>query len=633
MCSRKVTFLLLSMLLAVAYKGFGQCTGNVIFKEDFGGNGSSQPVGFPLPAGVTDYIFQTTSDVNDGEYSIRNTTASRLTNGPQFGTWLIGGDHTGNGYMMIVNASFNAGKFYQAKVDNLCPGSKLSFSAWIANLEPLGGTDPLDPVVKFEITSAVSGQVLGSYTTATIKRYTKFTWEQYGFSFTLPAGETSVILTMYNNQVGGLGNDLTLDDIEFNLCGPQNTVSIQGGFQNGNTTCQFSPITLNSTVEAGFYANPVYQWQSSPDSLTWTSIPGATQTSYTIPSVQVADALYYRLLIAESGGINLTNCRTVSKNLHLQVYSPQPVNFQNKNQYCEKDTMVLNCITPASSYQWTGPAGYTGSSATVRIPDVSAANQGLYLVDIVTEGGCQSSGNTNITILKNNLSTPLDDAKLLCNGETVSYNAYDPSIVSYLWSTGATIPDVTLSDAGIYWLEVKDVYCTLRDSVVITAKVTPVVHIGNDTTVCVSEILLLNAADPQADTYLWQDGSTLPYFEVSDSGRYSVTVTNGCGTGFGEVLVNYMECSDEIFVPTAFTPNGDHLNDVLKGRAFFRLESYSFRVFNRWGQLVFSTTSIQSGWDGRISGREAPSGTYVWTITYKRNGNQQQEKGTVVLIR
>jgi len=125
----------------------------------------------------------------------------------------------------------------------------------------------------------------------------------------------------------------------------------------------------------------------------------------------------------------------------------------------------------------------------------------------------------------------------------------------------------------------------------------------------------------------------MPYFEVSDSGRYSVTVTNGCGSASGEVLVNYMECSDQVFVPTAFTPNGDHLNDVLKGRAYFRVETYNFRVFNRWGQLVFSTTSIQSGWDGRIAGKEAPSGNYVWTIIYRRNGVQRQEHGTVVLIR
>src|SRR4030095_16832624 len=100
---RKAAFLFFSLFLATALKSFGQCSGNVIFKEDFGGNGSIQTVGFPLSAGVTDYSFQTSADVNDGQYSIRNTTASLLSNGPQFGTWLVGRDHTGDGYMMIVN--------------------------------------------------------------------------------------------------------------------------------------------------------------------------------------------------------------------------------------------------------------------------------------------------------------------------------------------------------------------------------------------------------------------------------------------------------------------------------------------------------------------------------------------------
>jgi hypothetical protein len=56
---------------------------------------------------------------------------------------------------------------------------------------------------------------------------------------------------------------------------------------------------MNGTVEPGFYANPVYQWQSSTDSLSWTDIPGATQTNYSLPGVQISDGRYYRLLIAE----------------------------------------------------------------------------------------------------------------------------------------------------------------------------------------------------------------------------------------------------------------------------------------------------------------------------------------------
>jgi hypothetical protein len=81
-------------------------------------------------------------------------------------------------------------------------------------------TDPLDPIVKFEITSAVSGQVLGSFTTATITRHTVepgTIWFQFHAALRRNFGHTHHV----HNQIGGLGNDLTLDDIEFNLCGPE----------------------------------------------------------------------------------------------------------------------------------------------------------------------------------------------------------------------------------------------------------------------------------------------------------------------------------------------------------------------------------------------------------------------------
>lgn len=90
-----------------------------------------------------------------------------------------------------------------------------------------------------------------------------------------------------------------------------------------------------------------------------------------------------------------------------------------------------------------------------------------------------------------------------------------------------------------------------------------------------------------------------------------------------------------IAVPTAFTPNGDGLNDFLYPLNAYKATNLSFKVFNRLGQLVFSTTNWTDRWDGRVNGQPQPAGVYVWTLKYINIDTQKTVvlKGTTVLIR
>jgi gliding motility-associated-like protein len=91
---------------------------------------------------------------------------------------------------------------------------------------------------------------------------------------------------------------------------------------------------------------------------------------------------------------------------------------------------------------------------------------------------------------------------------------------------------------------------------------------------------------------------------------------------------------DSIYVPNAFTPNNDGLNDLFKPIIGIRFTLDDFRIFNRWGQRVFSTRQKDYGWNGKTGGTEQPAGMYVWYLMAKdRNGKQVKLKGTVVLIR
>ena len=309
-CVFKGVFILIVFQAFVISKNFSQCVATTIFKEDFGTG--TNAYGPALNSNITSYNYNATGSLADGDYSIRKTAAP-LNGQTIYATWHNGFDHTGNnGYMMVINASYTAGKFYETQINNLCSGSTIKFSAWLANLLKLGVSDPLDLIVKFEIKSAVTGVVLGLYTTNTINRYTNFTWEQLGFNIVLPIGESAVIFTIYNNQAGGLGNDLILDDIEFSICGADISPSTSGTYLNNNSSCVGNSITFNAGIVNQYYANPVMQWQSSVDSTSWFNIVGANQSTYTINNCTANDSKWYRFLMSEPNNINSANCRTTS---------------------------------------------------------------------------------------------------------------------------------------------------------------------------------------------------------------------------------------------------------------------------------------------------------------------------------
>lgn len=626
-------FFIYLFILSCSYnQALAQCNSNTIFKEDFTLNSTAPVVGNNLPNGITTYTFNGRNTITDGEYSIRKTTANLATGQREYGVWHTAADHTGDGYMMIVNASVDPGKFYEQRVDNLCAGSTLFFSAWIANLLILGTAPPLDPDVKFEITSTVTNQVLGAYTTGTIPRFSNMTWQQYGFNLTLPAGETSIVLRIYNNQVGGGGNDLAIDDISFSLCGAISNPEFSGTYLNANTICSGLALTLSGNVDAGVYTTPVYQWQNSTDSMTWANIAGATTKNYSKSPVAVSDSKWYRLLIAETNNINAQHCRTVSPVLKLMVYDPVMANIIHQQPVCEKDTLQLSLHSPALQYQWTGPNNFASSDSVIIFPSVSTSQQGLYALKIISNGGCTANGSTLVTILPNRLSTPLPDKVLLCNEQTVTYSVNNPNIISWSWSTGDADPSLTIGEAGLYWLNVSDGVCSVTDTVIATAKNRPEIHLGRDTTICSDEHLILDITNTDTDFYIWQDNSTNAAYTVKQPGLYTVSAQNECGVTTDNIYVKMEPCLNQVFVPTAFTPNNDLKNDVLRAKSFFPVEDFVFTVYNRWGQQVFQSNNIQNGWNGYLNDKRQAEGLYIWRIQYRRRGNSYHDSGSVTLL-
>jgi gliding motility-associated-like protein len=220
----------------------------------------------------------------------------------------------------------------------------------------------------------------------------------------------------------------------------------------------------------------------------------------------------------------------------------------------------------------------------------------------------------------------------ICEGNSVTLDAYNPNS-TYQWTTGATTSSITVNSTGIYMVSVHNGGCANRDTFYLTVLAAPEVKFQEGLIVCplTYQSITLDAGSDGA-AYQWMPGNqTSSSISVTQGGIYSVIkeYANGC-TRTAEAEIKEV-CEPLLFVPNAFTPNGDGINDRLVIEAS-GVESYSQRIFNRWGGLIYESGS--QPWDGK----NAPEGLYlhqtIFTYT-DAEGKLRNRKihGTVVLIR
>jgi gliding motility-associated-like protein len=129
----------------------------------------------------------------------------------------------------------------------------------------------------------------------------------------------------------------------------------------------------------------------------------------------------------------------------------------------------------------------------------------------------------------------------------------------------------------------------------------------------------------------------LPWDSTTTTGGtfiHHYTNAAGCDTLVLQFTLTDVPCSEYLYIPTAFTPNNDEVNDIFKPTMVGRLAQYRFEIYDRWGKRVFFTTDISKGWDGTLNSYRQPAGIYVWVCRYELAGESlQTEKGTVTLIR
>ncbi|MCC5946315.1 MAG: gliding motility-associated C-terminal domain-containing protein [Bernardetiaceae bacterium] len=358
-------------------------------------------------------------------------------------------------------------------------------------------------------------------------------------------------------------------------------------------------------------------------------------------------------------GFNPNACDSVSSRIWIFA-KPLPI------VKAHTDTLVEICLgesvtlTPsgADTYEWTHAPQENGDIT------VSPTATTDYIVIGRDSLGCENRDTVRVVVFP----TPQIEAESLqfCEGETVKIGLNTSMLDSatlataeFRWKTGERGDSIEVFRTDTYWVNIKVGDCEYRDSIHVAFKAHPVLALANDTTICFEdanfnsslrheiEVEVTNK-DPEATyDYQWVRreenrvvGSN-PVLSVSDSGTYVVTVTanypNACSTT-DSMLVSVV-CEPRIFIPQAFSPNNDGLNDVFQifGRHVYNID---MRVFNRWGEPIFHSFSADlenmTYWDGTHKGKQVPTGSYMWQIRYNSKDRPDEtirSNGVVVIYR
>ncbi len=604
-----------------AFSQLGFCEGSKgepIFHEAFNGGG-------PLLHGTTSYTFVDGHDPNDGEYTISDEI------GKEIGGWFTHLPNTtiSNGNALIVNADFTSGQFYEYRVSGLCENTSYEFSAFLMNiLSPTSicenGGIPIN--VKFQIWDQTDTELLAEGSTGNILSTNTPQWEQYALTFKSEPGQASVILRMFNNAVGGCGNDLAIDDIIFRSCGDLTEISTPVVNASELNLCEENaPISLDLTATPDFsaYNDHYFQWQESTNNQDWDDLSGEITNEYTTP--QLSSSRYYRVKVAEDP-VNLANnlCSTVSEPFFVNIVeTPEaPVSNGDKTICRNKEIPSLSVeIEDDETVNWY--ASESGSDLLLEnSKNFTPENEGIYYAEAVKTGfECAASKRTPVRLEIHELPVAEDEKLQICEQGELELDA-GADVLAYNWSTGETTRKIRINTPGNFSVElINSNGCSAIKNIEVTA----VDLVGIEDIISEDrKLIIIPLVDGEFEYSI--DGNNFQdsrEFDVS-GGIYTVFMRDkaGCET--------ISQDFPHLVFPKFITPNGDGYNDVfrVKGLDFFSKSRIS--IYDRYGKLLKSGNGQNFNWDGRLDGRELPSTDYWYEIKIE---NFPVRKGHFSLIR
>lgn len=477
-------------------------------------------------------------------------------------------------------------------------------------------------------------------------------------------------ICIVNYQSNPGGNDFGLDDISMTACHP---VTLQHAADAGSDleACGGETILLGSPGLVGYN----YQWTGDAG----LQNSGSSQPSFLAPADIDAITTYSFTLSLDSA-----NLGCITQDMISVVVHPSPnLLLSGPTQICEGEEATISASGEFDTILWSTGANTssvvvnsTGSieaEASLGICTVSDALQ-LNVVELpeIDLGAdlqlCETSMpytlNASTSVLWNDLITSTE-YEVVSSGEYVaSFSSFNCSVsdtiliavdtmpISTLeeeytmcsgtsvvlssgqigvWNTGETASSIQVTDAGLYSVELSNGSCNLTSSAVVIEKFAPTPQLEEEVSFCEGEDYLLDPGSFEEAVYEWNDGDSLQIKRATSPGLYEVEVSNECGVATASTVVNVEFCDWGLYIPSAFTQDGNGINDdwVVKGHNVSNVKIF---VYNRFGDMVFFTEELESPWTPDPFGVGLDAYTYrVEALNY--NGVKIERHGHIRLLR
>ncbi|MFN3403463.1 MAG: PKD domain-containing protein [Cytophagaceae bacterium] len=399
----------------------------------------------------------------------------------------------------------------------------------------------------------------------------------------------------------------------------------EGRFETNKTTiCKGESITftLKDTADVGSYT-----WAFGDGNIVYDKAPVTHQYNFHPPSGQTVAKL---VLYGENGICPVEQSQPV--NIH-QVIADFIRNNGADTAKCINDGpyKFTNTSVNISDFTWDFGDGNTSKQSTL---EHSYANPGTYNVTLYAVNnqiGCNDAFTAKAVIHDFPKVAAVGDT--VCQGDTLFLKVTNPNPTStYLWSPASYLTNSSTAQTKSYALHtiIYDVMETdtngCKGNIAVPANVIEPAYLFDwDTTIVVGDIATIPAHKTPFQIFTWTPDNGLscldcnfPVTRPLKDTTYLLNVTDilGCFTRDYKYDI-YVRPETFVKLPTTFTPNGDGNNDFIHVRGWGIKELIEFKIFNRWGQLLYSSSNIDEGWDGKFNGVIQNSDLYVYKVKVK----------------
>lgn len=409
-----------------------------------------------------------------------------------------------------------------------------------------------------------------------------------------------------------------------------------------------STVCANQTINLGATGGTIYNW-SGPGGFTSSSqnpsIPNANPSMGGVYSVTVTD---------------VNNCSSTSNTVVVVNPIPTP-NANNNSPVCTGQSFALSA-TGGLTYSWVGPNGFASTAQNPLVNTSTSNMSGTYSVTVFDNIGCPATAVTTVTvnplpnpsIIANNTfgcaplcatftvqnSTALQSVVWSVNGGNgANGNTYENCFnAAGLFTVTAGVTDINgCSNTTAYLVDVYPIP-------VADFNFAPIKPIVNH-----DEVTFTDASHSASITawnwYFYSNATNTsnlqhPTFYYPEAGTYPITLVVKSDKGCVDTITKIIVVGEDfgIYIPNAFTPNGDGLNDFFQPKGF-GIKDYELEIFDRWGERIFNTKVFEEGWDGKYHrgidyGKFCKDDAYVWKIKVVNVfGEAKYYTGHVTLIK